>query len=120
MAFKFTKFDCVDNTGVQFVKTIHVYKSPIIKPCSIILVSIKKVLPNKKLKKGQIYKAVVVRLARKVQRLSGITVNYRQNGIVLLKKNELLPVGTRIFGSVYFENRVYGFMKIVSLSSFLV
>ncbi len=120
MGLKLAKFKCLDNTGVQLVKCIHLYKLRVVQPCSIILITIKKVLPHRKLTKGQVFKAVVVRLLKKTQRISGITVCYNQNSVVLLKKNELIPIGTRIYGSVFFENRIYGFMKIVTLSSFLL
>ena len=120
MAFKNTKFTCIDNTGVVLVKCIQVYDTKIIQPGSVILVTIKKVFPHRKVIKGQLYKAVVVRLCRNIKRFSGICVNYSTNDVVLLKKGDLVPLGTRINGSVFFEIRIRGFMKIVMLSSFLV
>ena len=119
MAFKNTYFTCLDNTGVLKVKCVQVYFSNIIKPGSLILITIKKVLPNKKVKKGQLYKAVVVRLVKNLNRFFSFNVQYFSNSVILLKKNELVPLGTRIFGSVYFELRLKGFMKIVSVSAFL-
>jgi large subunit ribosomal protein L14 len=121
MAFKFTKLIVHDNTGVKQVKCIHVYnKKQIMKPGSIILVSIKKVIPFKKIKKGQIYRALVVRLNKKINRLSGISLRYLTNSVIILKKNELIPLGTRIFGSIYYEIRIKGYMKIIMLSLFLL
>lgn len=119
MAFKGTKFMCIDNTGVKMVKCIQVYDSYLVKPGSILLVTIKKVLPFKKLKKGQLYKALVVRLCF-YRREFGVIIKYLKNCIVLLKKTELVPIGTRIKGSVMFEIRLKGFMKVVLLSQFLI
>jgi len=119
MAFKNTSFLCNDNTGVQKVKCIKVYKKDDIVPGSIILVSVKKVLPWRKIKKGQLYKAVVVRLKKSYLRFLNFNIKYYINAVILLKKNELIPLGTRIHGSVYFEIRLCGFMKIVTLSTFL-
>lgn len=120
MAFKDSFFFCNDNTGVKLVKCIQVYSKKIIEPGSIILVTIKKVLPHRKLKKGQIFKAVVVRLVKKINRIYNFQIKYFSNSIVLLKKTEIVPIGSRIYGSVYFEIRIKGFMKIISLSSFLL
>lgn len=120
MAFKNSQFRCLDNTGVLIVKCIYVYSNKTSKPGSIILVSLKKVLPHKKIKKGQLYKAVIIRLKKPVIRFYNLVIYYYTNAIVLLKKNELVPLGTRIFGSVYFELRLFGFMKIVTLSTFLI
>ncbi len=120
MSFKGTNFFCVDNTGVRRVKCIYVYGRKTVLPGSIILVTIKDVLPNRKVSKGQLYKAVVVRLNCNILRWSGVSVRYYENNVVILKKNEMVPMGTRIFGSVYFELRLKGFMKVVSLSPFLI
>ena len=120
MAFKDTYFSCIDNTGVIKVKCIYVYDYASIRAGSVILVTVKKVVPNRKVVKGQKYKAVVVRLKKLTRRWNGVSVNYSKNEIVLLKKNDLVPMGTRILGSVFYELRIKGFMKIVALSSFLV
>jgi large subunit ribosomal protein L14 len=120
MAFKDTFFLLNDNTGAKLVKCIYVYDKKDIEPASVILVTLKKVLPGRKVKKGQLYKAVVVRLNKKIVRSSGLVVKYFNNCVILLKKTELVPLGTRIFGSVYLELRLKGFMKVVSLSLFLV
>jgi large subunit ribosomal protein L14 len=120
MAFKDTFFLLNDNTGAKLVKCIYVYDKKVIGPASLILVTLKKVVPGRKIKKGQLYKAVVVRLKQKVVRSSGLMVKYFVNSVVLLKKTELVPLGTRIFGSVYLELRLKGFMKIVILSTYLV
>jgi large subunit ribosomal protein L14 len=121
MALKDTNFRVLDNTGVKNVKCIYVYDDKIIQPGSVILVTIKYVLPHRKLKKGQLYKAVVVRLCKFVRRLDMLfNVKYYTNGVVLLKKTEMVPIGTRINGSVFFEVRLKGFLRIGVLSSFLL
>lgn len=120
MAFKDTIFVCNDNTGVLKAKCIKVYFKPIIEPGSLILVSLKKVLPFRKIKKGQLHKAVVVRMKKPLMRLYNLQIVYYVNAIVLLKKNELIPLGTRVYGSVYFELRLKGFMKVISLSTFVI
>lgn len=120
MAFKDTFLFCVDNSGVVLVKCIKVYKQFLISPGSLILVTLKKVLPNRKVKSGQLYKAVVVRMVKPFTRFDSMSVRYFVNAVVLLKKNELVPLGTRIYGSVFFEIRKKGFLKIASLSLFLL
>lgn len=115
-----SKFYCFDNTGVKEVKCIRIFKNKYIKPGSILLVVLRKVKVTKKLKKGQIYRAIVIRLTKLIKRCSGIINSYSKNGIILFKKHELMPLGTRIYGSVFFEIRLLGFMKIVSLAAYLV
>lgn len=114
-------FKVSDNTGIKSVKCIHMYNCNVIKPGSVILVTIKNVLPHRKFKKGQLYKAVVVRLRRLISRKNMLlNVKYYFNSVVLLKKTEMVPVGTRIRGSVFFEVRLKGFLRIVVLSAFLL
>jgi large subunit ribosomal protein L14 len=121
MALKNTSFKVLDNTGVKYVKCIYVYDDKIIQPGSVILVTLKNVVPHRKLKKGQLYKAVVVRLSKIVRRRDMFfNVKYYVNSVVLLKKTEMVPIGTRINGSVFFEVRLKGFFRIGVLSSFLL
>lgn len=115
-----SKFFCFDNTGVKQVKCIRIFNKKYIKPGSLLLVVLRKVKVHKKLKKGQIYRAIVIRLTKLVTRYSGISNSYKVNGIILFKKHELMPLGTRIYGSVFFEIRLLGFMKIVSLAAYLI
>lgn len=120
MAFKGTRFTCIDNSGVTSVKCIYVYGTKVVQPGSLVLVSIRRVFPRRKVLKGQMYKAVVVRCKRPIKRWSGVSLNYMRNEVVLLKKNDSVPLATRVFGSVFFELRNKGYMKIVMLSSFVV
>jgi large subunit ribosomal protein L14 len=120
MAYKDSFFGSIDNTGVKLVRCLKIFKSRQAKPGSLIIVTIKQVLPHRKVKKGQIYRAVVVRLKRPIKRLNSFIIKYVKNSIVILKKSELVPLGTRIKGSVFYELRLLGYMKIISLSAFLL
>ena len=81
----------------------------------IIVVSVKEALPNSKVKKGDVMKAVVVRTAKEVARPDGTSIKFDDNSAVLLTAT-YDPVGTRIFGPVARELRARNFMKIVSLA----
>ena len=81
----------------------------------IIKVSVKDAIPRGKVKKGEVYNAVVVRTAKGIRRPDGSTIRFDNNAAVLLNAH-LQPVGTRIFGPVTRELRTERFMKIISLA----
>mgnify|MGYP000453325124 CR=1 FL=1 len=81
----------------------------------VIKVSIKEAIPRGKVKKGEVYNAVVVRTRKGVRRSDGSAIRFDGNAAVLLN-NQLQPIGTRIFGPVTRELRGEKFMKIVSLA----
>ena len=81
----------------------------------VIKVSIKECAPRGRVKKGEVYSAVVVRTAKGVRRPDGSLIKFDDNAAVLLN-NKLEPIGTRIFGPVTRELRTERFMKIVSLA----
>ena len=81
----------------------------------VIKVSVKEAIPRGKVKKGDVYNAVVVRTAKGVRRPDGSTIRFDKNAAVLLN-NQLQPIGTRIFGPVTRELRGENFMKIISLA----
>ena len=81
----------------------------------VIKVAIKDAIPRGKVKKGEVYNAVVVRTAKGVRRADGSLIRFDGNAAVLLN-NKLEPIGTRIFGPVTRELRGERFMKIVSLA----
>ncbi|HEY9512357.1 MAG TPA: 50S ribosomal protein L14 [Rhodanobacter sp.] len=81
----------------------------------IIKVAIKDAIPRGKVKKGEVYNAVVVRTAKGVRRADGSSIRFDGNAAVLLN-SKLEPIGTRIFGPVTRELRSERFMKIVSLA----
>ncbi|HET6631982.1 MAG TPA: 50S ribosomal protein L14 [Rhodanobacteraceae bacterium] len=81
----------------------------------VIKVTVKDAIPRGKVKKGEVYNAVVVRTAKGVRRSDGSLIRFDGNAAVLLN-NKLEPIGTRIFGPVTRELRSERFMKIVSLA----
>ena len=81
----------------------------------MIVVSIKEAMPNSKVKKGDVAKAVIVRTSRAVRRPDGTFIRFDDNSAVLIN-NQKEPIGTRIFGPVARELRAKQFVKIVSLA----
>ena len=81
----------------------------------VIKVSIKDAIPRGKVKKGEVYNAVVVRTRKGVRRADGSVIRFDGNAAVLLN-NQMQPIGTRIFGPVTRELRGERFMKIISLA----
>ena len=81
----------------------------------VIVVSVKEAIPNSKVKKGDVLKAVVVRTRREIGRTDGSYHKFDENSAVLIN-DQLEPLGTRIFGPVARELRAKQFMKIVSLA----
>jgi large subunit ribosomal protein L14 len=113
-----TVLDVADNTGARSVMCIKVLggsKRRYANVGDIIKVSVKDAAPRGRVKKGDIYSAVVVRTAKGVRRIDGSLVRFDNNAAVLLN-NKLEPIGTRIFGPVTRELRSERFMKIVSLA----
>ncbi len=107
-----------DNSGARKVQCIKVLGGSHRRYAAIgdiIKVSIKEAIPRGKVKKGDVYTAVVVRTAKGVRRNDGSLIRFDENAAVLLNaKNE--PIGTRIFGPVTRELRGKNFMKIISLA----
>ena len=107
-----------DNTGAREVMCIKVFggsKRRYARIGDIIKVSVKEAQPRGRVKKGEIYNAVVVRTAKGVRRPDGSLLRFDGNAAVLLN-SKLEPIGTRIFGPVTRELRTERFMKIVSLA----
>jgi len=107
-----------DNSGARRVKCIKVIggsKRRYASVGDVIVVAVKEAMPNGKVKKGEVQRAVVVRTAKEFRRADGSSIRFDENAAVLLsKQNE--PLGTRIFGPVTRELRSKGYMKIVSLA----
>ncbi|HNH17371.1 MAG TPA: 50S ribosomal protein L14 [Zoogloea sp.] len=113
-----TMLDVADNTGARHVMCIKVLggsKRRYAGVGDIIKVSIKDAAPRGRVKKGDVYSAVVVRTAKGVRRPDGSLIKFDKNAAVLLN-NKGEPIGTRIFGPVTRELRSEKFMKIVSLA----
>jgi large subunit ribosomal protein L14 len=113
-----SRLEVADNTGAREVMCIKVLggsKRRYATVGDIIKVSIKDAAPRGRVKKGDVYSAVVVRTAKGVRRPDGSLIKFDGNAAVLLN-NKLEPIGTRIFGPVTRELRNERFMKIVSLA----
>lgn len=113
-----TILDVADNSGAKKVMCIKVLGGTRKRYATlgdVIVVAVKEAIPNAKIKKGDVQKAVVVRTAKEVVRRDGSYIKFDGNSAVIIdKQNE--PVGTRIFGPVARELRAKKFMKIVSLA----
>jgi large subunit ribosomal protein L14 len=110
--------DVADNSGAKRVMCIRVLGGTRRRYAAlgdIIVVSIKEALPNAKVKKGDVAKAVVVRTRREYQRPDGSYIKFDTNSAVLIN-DQREPIGTRIFGPVARELRGKRFMKIISLA----
>ncbi len=113
-----TRLRVADNSGAKELMCIKVLGGSKRRTASIgdiIVVSIKEALPNSKVKKGDVAKAVVVRTIHKIRRADGSYIRFDDNSAVLINANKE-PIGTRIFGPVARELRAKQFVKIVSLA----
>jgi large subunit ribosomal protein L14 len=113
-----TMLDVADNSGARrlmCVKVLGGSKRRYANVGDVIKVSVKEAIPRGKVKKGEMYNAVVVRTRKGVRRPDGSLIRFDGNAAVLLD-NQLQPIGTRIFGPVTRELRSAAFMKIVSLA----
>ena len=107
-----------DNSGarkIQCIKVLGGSKRRFASIGDIIVVSIKDAIPRAKVKKGEVFKAVIVRTSKEFTRSDGSTIRFDKNAAVLLDKQEE-PIATRIFGPVTRELRTKKFMKIISLA----
>jgi large subunit ribosomal protein L14 len=113
-----TKLKVADNSGAKLLLCIKVLggsKRRYGTVGDVIVVSVKEAMPNSKVKKGDVMKAVIVRTKKEVARVDGSYIKFDDNSAVLITpQNE--PIGTRIFGPVARELRAKNFMKIVSLA----
>jgi len=113
-----TYLDVADNSGAKRLSCIKVLGGTKRKYASlgdVIVVSVKEAIPNSKVKKGDVMRAVIVRTVKEVRRGDGSYIKFDDNSAVLITpQND--PVGTRIFGPVARELRAKKFMKIISLA----
>lgn len=113
-----TVLTVADNSGAKRVGCIRVLGGTRRRYASvgdIIIVSVKEALPNSKVKKGDVMRAVVVRTTKEVPRADGSYIRFDDNSAVLINAQGE-PIGTRIFGPVARELRAKRFMKIISLA----
>lgn len=120
MIQKETNLVVADNSGAKSVRVFNLYGGSVVKSSSIgdiVLCAVKDAIPNGKIKKGQVVKAVIVRTSYPVQRADGSTIRFDDNACVIVN-DDGAPIGTRVFGPVARELREKGegFMKIVSLA----
>ena len=107
-----------DNSGAKKVycfKVLGGSKRKIARIGDLIVVSVRESIPNAKVKKGDVQRAVIVRTVKEIARADGSFIRFDDNAAVIIDKNNE-PVGTRIFGPVARELRAKKFMKIVSLA----
>ncbi len=110
--------DVADNSGAKKLLCIKVLGGSKRKYASVgdvIVVSVKEAIPNAKVKKGSVMKAVIVRTTKELRRKDGSYIRFDNNSAVLID-NDGEPIGTRIFGPVARELRAKQYMKIVSLA----
>ena len=113
-----TNIDVADNSGARRVMCIKVLGGSKRKYATIgdiIVVSVKEAIPRGRVKKGDVMKAVVVRISKEIKRADGSAIRFDRNAAVLIKEDGT-PIGTRVFGPVARELRDKNFMKIVSLA----
>lgn len=110
--------DVADNSGARKVRCIKVLggsKRRYASVGDIIVVAVRESLPNSKIKKGAVMKAVVVRTKKAIRRHDGSVIRFDTNSAVLIN-NDKMPVGTRIFGPVARELRWKKFIRLVNLA----
>lgn len=110
--------DVADNSGARKVCCIKVLggsKRRYASVGDVVVVSIREAMPNSKVKKGAVMKAVIVRTSKGVRRTDGSVIRFDNNSAVLIDNNQQ-PIGTRIFGPIARELRAKRFLKIISLA----
>ncbi len=113
-----TFLDSADNTGAKRLYCIKVLggtRRKYARLGDIVVVSIKEAIPNSKVGKGSVQRAVIVRTRKEQRRTDGSYVRFDNNAAVLITKDNE-PMGTRVFGPIARELRTKGFMKIISLA----
>jgi large subunit ribosomal protein L14 len=113
-----TRLKVADNSGAKLLSCIKVLggsKRRYASVGDIIVVSVKEAMPNSKVKKGDVVRAVIVRTAKGLRRADGSYIKFDDNSAVLINE-QMEPIGTRIFGPVARELRAKNFMKIISLA----
>lgn len=113
-----TRMRVADNSGARELSVIKVLGGTRRRYANIgdvVVCSVKSATPGGAVKKGQVVKAVIVRSKRGLKRVDGSVIKFDDNAAVIIK-DDLTPVGTRIFGPVTRELRSEGFMRIISLA----
>ncbi len=110
--------ESADNTGAKrlfCIKVLGGSKRKYARLGDVVVVSIKEAIPNAKVDKGSVQKAVIVRVRKEQRRADGSYVRFDNNAAVIINKDNE-PIGTRVFGPIARELRTKGYMKIISLA----
>lgn len=113
-----SRLKVADNSGAKEVLVIHKLGGSTRKFSyigDIVVCTIKDAIPGSQVKKGQVVKAVIVRMKQRTQRRNGDNICFDENAVVLVN-DDMSPYGTRIFGPIARELRDRGFNKIISLA----
>nr|YP_009004112.1 ribosomal protein L14 [Tsukubamonas globosa]BAO51954.1 ribosomal protein L14 [Tsukubamonas globosa] len=113
-----SNLNCADNSGARFVQCIKLLGGSFHKRAyigDIVVVAVKKAKVDKKVKKGEVRKGVIVRTKKPFQRSNQMSIGFDTNSVVLINAQKN-PIGTRIFGPVTKELRKSGFVRIVSMA----
>ncbi|ASI53916.1 50S ribosomal protein L14 [Metamycoplasma hyosynoviae] len=118
MLREFSRCNVADNSGAKEIMVIKNLGGSIVKSTNIgdvVIVTVKKAIPNGFVREGQVVKAVIVRTKRGIIRPDGSRISFDDNAVVLIKEDGSLR-GTRVFGPVARELREKGYLKIISLA----
>jgi len=113
-----TRLEVADNSGARQIECIRVLggsKRKFASVGDVIVITVKDAIPDRRVKKGDVMKAVIVRTKKGILRDDGTKISFDRNAAVLLN-NQGEPIGTRIFGPVTRELRAKNYMKIISLA----
>lgn len=113
-----TKLSAADNSGakkLQCIKVLGGSRRKYAHVGDVIVVTVKEALPNSKVKKGEVHRAVIVRTRKEIARSDGSYIRFGDNAAVLINPQSQ-PIGTRVFGPVARELRARKFMRIISLA----
>lgn len=117
-----TNIKVADNSGAKKVECLKILGGSQRKSANIgdiLVVSVKEALPNRKVKKGEIQRAVVVRTKKGIVRESGESIKFDSNAVVLIN-DQNIPIGTRIFGPVTKELKDKNMLRLISLASTVI
>lgn len=118
MVQELSRLNVADNTGAKVVGVIRNLGGSVKKTSNIgdiVVVSVKKAIPNGMLKEGQVVKGLIVRSTYGIRRSNGSHIKFDDNAVVIIKEDGT-PRGTRVFGPIAREIREKGYMKIASLA----
>lgn len=116
MIFSESYVAVLDNSGVRVGKCLRVYGKVCGTVGDVILLSVKKYVTNKKIEKGNMFRGVLVKINRNVFRKTGHYLRANLNAVVLIKKEENVPIGKRIKTPVFFELRKKGYSRLLSMA----